>query len=128
MQRLKRSFKDAFSGLAYCLHTQKNITIHLVMGLVVIGIALALSFSWIEVMFILIAVFSVLISEVFNTAIERAVDVATKEVDPVAHIAKDVAAGAVLLSAIFSVLIGSIIFIRRIFIDFNILEVLRNIN
>ncbi len=109
MRSLPNSFRYAFSGLGYCIKTQKNMRIHLVAGLMVLLLGLWLEVAFTEMLFLLTAVFLVIILEVLNTAIEKAVDVATREFNPVAHIAKDVAAGAVLLSALFAVLVGLIV-------------------
>ncbi len=71
--------------------------------------------SAIEWMFISFAICGVLALELVNTAIERVVDLVTKDIHPLAKQAKDVAAGAVLLYAILSVIIGCIIFLPKIF-------------
>lgn len=80
--------------------------IHAVAGTVVLVFACLLHLERWEFIFIITAIFAVLIAEAINTAIEKAVDLATKEQHRLAHIAKDVAAGAVLLTAFFAVLIG----------------------
>ena len=114
MNRMVRSFRDAFAGLTYCYKTQPNMVIHVVIGAVVICLSLLLRVSYPELLFLVTAVFSVLIAEVFNTALERAVDLATREHNELAHQAKDAAAGAVLLSTIFAVVLGGIILGTRL--------------
>ncbi len=114
MNRMSRSFKDAFAGLNYCFKTQPNMLIHVMIGVLVIGFSLLLRVSLWEMLFLITAVLGVLIAEVFNTALERAVDVATREHNELAHLAKDAAAGAVLLSAVYAVLSGGLIFGTRI--------------
>ncbi len=106
MHRLMRSFQDAFAGLFYCFATQRNMVIHGVVGLLVLLFSLWLRIPLLEMLVLLGAIFIVLVAEAFNTALEKAVDVATREQNEIAHIAKDVAAGAVLLTAIFAVLVG----------------------
>lgn len=114
MNRLARSFKDAFAGLAYCFVTQRNMTIHTVFGLLIFMAALWLRVSMLEMLILLTAIFAVLVAEALNTALEKAVDLCTREENDLAHIAKDVAAGAVLLAATFSVLVGLFVFGPRL--------------
>lgn len=113
-KRLINSFKYAISGIITSFRTERNMKIHiLVMILVIIaGIVFKLSLlDWI----ILVIMFGLVISaELFNTAIETTIDMITKEKNEKAKIAKDVAAGAVLVLAIVSVIVGLIIFIPKI--------------
>lgn len=101
--------KNAFFGLKYCFITQRNMVIHAVFGSVVIVAGVALKVSMIEMIFLLSAIFLVLVAEAFNTALEKTIDLYTKERNHLAHIAKDVAAGAVLLTSIYAVIAGLII-------------------
>lgn len=116
-KRLINSFKYAISGIITSFRTERNMKIHiLVMILVIIaGIVFKLSLlDWI----ILVIMFGLVISaELFNTAIETTIDMITKEKNEKAKIAKDVAAGAVLVLAVASVIVGLIIFIPKI-LDF----------
>ncbi len=116
MRHLLRSFKDAFAGLFYCFATQRNMTIHAAVGAAVILLALMLKVTPLEILFLVTAVAAVLIAEAFNTALEKAVDVATRDKNDLAHIAKDVAAGAVLLTAVFAVVTGLIILGPRLWV------------
>lgn len=113
-KKLINSFKYAISGIITSFKTERNMKIHiLVMILVIIaGIIFKLSLlDWI----ILVIMFGLVISaELFNTAIETTIDMITKEKNEKAKIAKDVAAGAVLVLAIASVIVGLIIFIPKI--------------
>ena len=113
-KKLINSFKYAISGIITSFKTERNMKIHiLVMILVIIaGIVFKLSLlDWI----ILVIMFGLVISaELFNTAIETTIDMITKEKNEKAKIAKDVAAGAVLVLAIVSVIVGLIIFIPKI--------------
>ncbi len=112
MQRssdLLTSFKHAFSGVWYVLRTQRNARIHLTVALVVIALGLWLGLSYTEWAVIVLTIGLVLAAESFNTVAEAAVDVATAERHPLAKIAKDVAAGAVLLVAITAVVVGLLI-------------------
>ncbi len=116
-KKLINSFKYAFAGIVTSFKTEQNMKIHiLVMILVIIaGIVLKVSsLDWI----ILVIMFSLVISaELFNTVIETVVDMITMEKNEKAKIAKDIAAGAVLVLAIGSIIVGLIIFIPKI-LDF----------
>ena len=99
-------FKYAFSGLWYALRTQRNMRFHLAVALLVIIVGIVLRVSAVEFAMLFIAITSVFIAEMFNTVIELCVDLASPTYHPLAKIAKDVAAGAVLLDAILAVIIG----------------------
>lgn len=109
-----KSLGYAISGIIQCIQKERNIKIHLVfMFLVIIcGFLFRLSITeWL----VCILLFGLVISlELVNTAIEAVVDLCTLEYHPLAKIAKDTAAGAVLISAIASVVIGLIIFVPKI--------------
>lgn len=113
-KKLINSFKYAFTGIVTSFKTEQNMKIHiLIMILIIIaGIVLKISsLDWI----ILVIMFALVISaELFNTTIETVVDMITMEKNEKAKIAKDVAAGAVLVLAIGSVIVGLIIFIPKI--------------
>lgn len=99
-------FGYAFHGLWYALRTQRNARVHCVVAILVTiaGILLRISALGFAMLFITIA--GVFIAEMFNTVIEVCVDLAQPEYHPLAKIAKDVAAGAVLLSAMLAVVVG----------------------
>ena len=109
-----KSLGYAISGIIQCIQKERNIKIHLVfMFLVIIcGFLFRLSITeWL----VCILLFGLVISlELVTTAIEAVVDLCTQEYHPLAKIAKDTAAGAVLISAIASVVIGLIIFVPKI--------------
>ena len=109
-----KSLGYAISGIIQCIQKERNMKIHLVfMFLVIIcGFLFRLSITeWL----VCILLFGLVISlELVNTAIEAVVDLCTQEYHPLAKIAKDTAAGAVLISAIASVVIGLIIFVPKI--------------
>jgi diacylglycerol kinase len=100
------SFHYAFQGLGYAIRTQRNIRIHLTIAFVVILSGLFLHISAIEFAMLFIAITGVFISEMFNTVLELCVDLASPTYHPLAKIAKDVAAGAVLANAMLSILVG----------------------
>ena len=114
-KKLRNSFKYAFEGIAEAWKTEQNLKIHFViMALVIIaGFILKISaMEWI----VCLLLFAIVISlELINTAIETTVDIAMPEINEKAKYAKDIAAGAVLFSAMISVIVGLIIFLPKIF-------------
>jgi rRNA maturation RNase YbeY len=114
MERLIGSFQDAFNGLHYTLTTQRNMAIHFAAASLVIIFSFLLRLEPWEFFLILTVIFAVLIAEMINTAIEKTVDLVTQEQRKLARIAKDVAAGAVLLTAFYAVLAGGYIFGPRL--------------
>src|SRR5690349_17795227 len=99
-------FGYAFHGLWYALRTQRNVRVHLVVAIIVTIAGIFLRVSALEFALLYVAIAGVFIAEMFNTVIEICVDLAKPEYHPLARIAKDVAAGAVLLSALLAVVIG----------------------
>ena len=103
-------FGYAFNGLWYAIRTQRNARVHLLIGALALIAAIILHLSAIEFALLFVAATSVFISEMINTAVEQCVNLASPEYHPLAKIAKDVAAGAVLANAILSIIIGLCIF------------------
>ena len=103
-------FGFAFSGLWYALRTQRNTRVHVFIAILAIVMGIFLRISAIEFAMIFVAITGVFIAEMFNTVIELCVDLASPAYHPLAKIAKDVAAGAVLLSAMLSIVIGLFVF------------------
>jgi diacylglycerol kinase len=104
------SFRYAFSGLWYALRTQRNTRVHVCIAILAILLGIVLRISTVEFAMIFVAITGVFIAEMFNTVFELCIDLASPEYNPLAKIAKDVAAGAVLLSAMLSVVIGLLVF------------------
>ncbi|MEI6501378.1 MAG: diacylglycerol kinase [Armatimonadota bacterium] len=105
-----RSFNFAWEGLAFSFATQRHMRVHFaIMMLVLVG-AWGLKVSQSELMSLLLAMVLVLICEMINTAIEYTIDLYTTGYDPRAKVAKDVAAGAVLLAALYSVAVFVFVF------------------
>ena len=92
------------------LRTQRNMRIHFVVAAVVLIAALAIGVSKLELIALLLAIAFVLIAEMINTAIEGAIDVSTTSFDPIAKLAKDIAAGAVLIATVNAVAVGYLVF------------------
>ncbi len=110
-----QSFVYAFNGLIYAVRTQRNARIHLLIALLAIGMGLWLGISPIEWGLVFVAITGVFIAEMFNTVAEACVDLATQKYHPLAKVAKDVAAGTVLLNAILSIIIGLFVFGPHLF-------------
>ena len=105
-----RSVKFAINGIAIMLRTQQNAWIHAAATAVVVCAGIALGISSAEWRWLILAIASVWTAEALNTALELLADVASPSFHPIAGKAKDVAAGAVLLSAIGAACIGIAIF------------------
>ena len=108
------SFKNATNGLMYAVKTQLNIKIQLVIAIIAIILSIVLKINIIELLFIIVAVFLVIFAEMINTAIETVVDLCVETYHIKAKIAKDVAAGAVLILSINSIVMAGFIFIKEI--------------
>lgn len=108
------AWKKAFNGIWYAVKTQRNIKVQLCIAVVVIICAIYFKLNITECMFLTFATMLVIITEMVNTAIEEAVNLCTKEFHPIAKIAKDVAAGAVVLAALNAVIIAIFIFVSKI--------------
>jgi len=104
-----RSLKNAFVGLKYCFKTQRNMVIHALFGAAVVITGLSFKVSVFEMLFLLTAIASVLVAEAFNTSLEKTIDLYTVKRNHLAQTAKDVAAGAVLLTSIYAVIVGLIV-------------------
>jgi diacylglycerol kinase (ATP) len=104
------SFNYAFEGIIHVLRTQRNLRIHFVIAAAVIAAAALLGVGRLEMIALLLAVAFVLVAEMVNSAIEGAIDVSTTSFDPNAKLAKDVAAGAVLIASVTAVAVGYLVF------------------
>jgi diacylglycerol kinase (ATP) len=109
------SINDALSGIKHCLLTQRNIKIHLAAAVLVLLASWLLGLSRLEFAVVIFAIALVLTAEMFNTAVEEAIDLYVKTYSTGARLAKHVAAGAVLTAAICAVVIGLLIFIPHLY-------------
>lgn len=114
VKKLVDSFNYAFEGLIYTVRTQRNMRIHIAVALLVLSACFLYDLTKIELLILTITITMVLMGEMINTAIEFAIDATTNYYHPLAKLAKNVAAGAVLVTAINSVLVGYIIFWDRL--------------
>lgn len=115
VKALIKSFQHAFCGILTSFVIGRNIKVHYTAALAAVLSGLSFGISKVELLIILLISAQVICLEMVNTAIERTVDLVTSEYHIYAKIAKDVAAGAVLVAAIFATIIGGIIFLPYIF-------------
>ena len=115
VKALIKSFQHAFCGILTSFVIGRNIKVHYIAALAAILGGLYFGVSKVEFLIILLVSTQVICLEMVNTAIERTVDLVTVEYHLYAKIAKDIAAGAVLVAAIFATIIGGIIFLPYIF-------------
>jgi len=104
------SFNYALEGIIHVLRTQRNLRIHFAIAIAVIGAAAALGVERLEMITLLIVIAFVLVAEMVNSAIEGAIDASTTSFDPNAKLAKDIAAGAVLISTVTAIAVGYLVF------------------
>ena len=129
MQRrtnLLQSFNWAFEGVVHALRSERNMWIHFGVAVLVLIASLFFALTRLEVVALFVAISLVLITEMLNTAIEHVVDLVTDELDPRAKIAKDVAAGAVLVSTVNALAIAYLVFYDKIIgVPYSVLRKLR---
>lgn len=111
---LLSSFNYAIEGIVYALRTQRNMRLHATAAIVVLAASMFFRIGRFEFIAIIFSIAFVFVAELANTALEAAVDVATQSFDPLAKVAKDVAAGAVFIAALNAVIVGYIVFFARI--------------
>lgn len=123
MRKLLDSFNYAIEGIIYAVRTQRNMRIHMVSALLVLTACFFYDLSKIELLAITITISMVIMSELLNTAIEFAVDATTNYYHPLAKLAKNVAAGGVLITAINAIVVGYIIFSDKLkYINFILIK------
>lgn len=106
------SFRYAWAGVQYAFQTQRNFRIHVAVGLLAVGLSILLGLNRVEIAIIGLTTGAVLTMELLNTALESVVDLTVRQTyHELAKIAKDCAAGAVLISALAAILVaGSLLF------------------
>lgn len=113
-QTLRRSFGNAWAGIIVCMIEERNIKIHCIVAVLVVIFGLILDISMTE-WYICFTLFGLIMGlELVNTAVESVVDLVTEEWQPLAKRAKDCAAGAVLIAAIWAAVTGGIIFFPKL--------------
>jgi diacylglycerol kinase (ATP) len=108
------SFNNAFEGIIHTLRTQRNMRIHFGVAVVVLVIALIVNVTKLELIALLISITFVLLAEMVNSAVEAAIDIATTSFDPMAKLAKDIAAGSVLIASVNAIAVGYLVFAGRV--------------
>lgn len=114
IKKFIRSFGYAIEGLKIAVSVDQNVRFHLIIGTLVLIASIFLNVSKSELLFVIFAIFFVFITEMINTAIEEMTNLILKEHSQEAKIAKDVAAGAVLLAATFAVIVGVVVIVPNL--------------
>lgn len=109
-----RSFVYAGRGVVYAVRTQRNMRVHLALAVLAVALGIFLRISAVEFAMIFVAITGVLIAEMINTVAEACVDLATQTYHPLARVAKDVAAGTVLVASILAVVIALFVYIPHL--------------
>ena len=113
MRKRIESFKHAIRGIRMVLSSEKNMQIHLIFVILVVFFGLLFCISPVEWMICLLAFGLVMGAEMINTAIETVVDLVSPDYHELAGKAKDIAAGAVLITSVFAASVGLVIFVPR---------------
>jgi diacylglycerol kinase (ATP) len=112
--KLLKSFSYAIEGMMHTLKTQRNMRIHFIVAFLAMVLTLVLDVERLEIVLIFTSIIMVVAAEMINTAIEAVVDLVTHDYHPLAKVAKDVAASAVLLTALHAVIVGFFVFADKI--------------
>jgi diacylglycerol kinase (ATP) len=104
------SLNYAIEGIIHVLRTQRNLRIHFLAAIFVFVVAVVVGVSRAQLVALVLAIAFVLVAEMINTAIEAVIDLATSEYDSRAKVAKDIAAGAVLIAAITAAVVAYVVF------------------
>ena len=118
IKRLGKSFVYAIHGIFSAFKTEQNLVIHTIALIINIILMIVLKLSVVECCLITIVITIVFALEMVNTALEYTVDMAMPQIHPLAKISKDVASGAVLVSAIGAAIVGLIIYVPKIIFYF----------
>ncbi len=116
LKRFGKSFKYAKDGLKYAFKYEQNMLAHILATTLVIAMGIIFKISLIEWLFVILIIGLVIATELINTSIEAVVDLACKEIDPVAKVAKDTAAAAVMVFAIVAILLALFIFLPKLIV------------
>ena len=113
-KRLVDSFNFAIEGLISALKDEKHMKVHILAAIIIVILAIVINASKVEILIISLSVSFVVITELVNTAVEAIVDLVSPERHPLAKLAKDVAAGAVLVAAINALCVGYLLFYDKL--------------
>lgn len=114
IRKMVDSFNFAIDGLLYSVSTQRNMKIHFIIALLTLILAAVINVTRMQAIILLIVITMVIVAEMINTAIEAVVDRIGSDYHPLAAIAKNVAAGAVLITAVNAIAVGYLIFYDRL--------------
>jgi diacylglycerol kinase (ATP) len=106
-------FRVAISGIVFTFKTQRHMRFHLYVVLVVILLGIKLNFALREMLVLIFTISLVLVAEMFNSAIEATVDLVSPNYNPMAKFAKDISAGAVLITTIVALVVGSLMMLQE---------------
>lgn len=118
IMKLKKSMLYALAGIQSCFKSEINFRIHFIAAILALILSLLLKISSTEWITICFCIAFVITMEMLNTAIEKLCDIVHQKIHPAIKTIKDIAAGAVLVSAFFSLVTGCIIFLPKIIIYF----------
>ena len=111
---LRSSFRYAFAGLWWALTTQRNMRIHVAIGAAAFVLGVLIRLSTTELALVALTATVVLAAEMLNTVVEAAVDLASPAYHPLARIAKDVSAGAVLVTSLGAIAVGLLVYLPHL--------------
>ena len=114
MKRFIGSTNHAIAGIVHAFRNEGNMRIHFVCALLAIGAGILTYVTRFEMMMLSVTITFVIVAELVNTAIEAVVDLITQQYHELARVAKNVAAGAVLMSALNALVVGYLVFYRKI--------------
>lgn len=126
LKNLAKSFSYAFKGIAFSIKNERNMRIHLCMTILVSLFAYFYKVSQTEFVMLILCFAFVITSEMINTAIETLTNLQSPSYNFLAKVAKDVAAGAVLISAIASIIVGFIVFFKPHRLALTIMYIITN--
>ncbi len=109
-RRLHQSFLNAFAGIVFAFRSERNMGLHVLAAAAAITVSFYFNVDKAEFLAVLSAIFFVFMAEMFNTAIEAAVDLKTRKFHPLARVAKNVAAGAVLFATVYALVVALVVF------------------
>jgi diacylglycerol kinase len=119
VKRQVASYKYAARGIHYTLKTQVNIWIQLTVTVIVLALAYWLNFNPEQYLILVLTIGFVVVSELFNTALEALTDLLSPERQTQAGVVKDVAAGAVLVAAASAAIVGVVLFLPPLLLKFS---------
>ncbi len=114
VKKLVDSFSYALEGIGQALQTERNLKIHLIVGTIALVGAVFLGLSRLEFLILFLVIALVVVMELFNTVVERLIDLISPNFHPRVRIIKNMAAGAVLIAAVNAAVTGFILFYHRL--------------